>query len=374
MSISPKIHLYCLCWNEARIIPFFLRHYLPLVDRIFVFDNGSTDRSLTLLGGDERIRLAHFDVTGDSFVDEERRLSDAMWKSSRGEADWVAVVDMDEHIYHPDLHAHLRACRDDGITAIQAVGYEMVADRFPDPGDTLCETVTEGFRYPGAMDKLCLFDPDAILRSNFMAGRHGATPAGRVVWDPTHSVKLLHYKQLGLMYFLRRTAELKTGLRPGDIRNGWGAHYSRDFDRLALDFKGHRALARPVPGLRETGPELHLMVHGARISPIMVDDNLFWFELPSGSTSVRIVSRRASPAMPPLGVSVESLVLRGAGEAREIPMDSPELRDGWWGASREENGVSRWTDGNALLVVPPSAPAACILEVRLTGKSLALVR
>jgi len=74
MGDRPKLDLYCLCWNEARIIPFFLRHYLPLADRIIVFDNGSTDQSLALLSGDERIKVTHFDVTGNSFVDEERRL------------------------------------------------------------------------------------------------------------------------------------------------------------------------------------------------------------------------------------------------------------------------------------------------------------
>ncbi len=374
MKSRLKIDLHCLCWNEARIIPFFLRHYLPLVDRIFVHDNGSTDQSLALLSGDERIKVAHFDVTGDSFVDEERRLSDAMWKPSRGEADWVAIVDMDEHIFHPDLHTHLADCQRDGITAIQAVGYEMVADRFPDTGSTLCESVTEGFRYPGAMDKFCLFDPDAILQSNFMAGRHDAEPTGRVVWDASHRVKLLHYKQLGLMYFLRRTAELSTGLRPGDIRNGWGAHYRRDIDRLSRDFMGHKALARPVPGLRVTDSELHLMVHGARISPIAIYDNVFRFMLPAGSTAVRIVSRHASPAMPSLGVSVESLVLQGVAEAWEISLDDPALRYGWWAASREESVVSRWTDGDALLTLPACSEAACVLEVRLTGKSLALVR
>jgi Glycosyl transferase family 2 len=371
-----RIDLYCLCWNEARIIPHFLRHYLPLVDRIFVFDNGSTDNSLALLSGDERVRIAHFDVPGDSFVDEERRLSDAMWKPSRGEADWVAVVDMDEQIYHPDLLVHLNECRCSGITAIQAVGYEMVSSRFPARNDILCETITNGFRYPAALDKFCLFDPDAITLSNFAAGRHGASPKGRVVWDSSHSVKLLHYKKLGLDYYLQRTAELRSGLRPGDIRNGWGAHYSLDVVRLTQDFRRHHVLARSVPGLRqeEAEHEIHLVVHGARISPMTVDDNLFWFALPPGATAVRIVSRCATPFVPSLGVSVESLILWRDDHRCEIPLDSPELRDGWWGPATGESGVSRWTDGNALLVVAPSTPDACILEVRLTGESLALVR
>jgi hypothetical protein len=96
--------------------------------------------------------------------------------------------------------------------------------------------------------------------------------------------------------------------------------------------------------------------------------------LPAGSTSVRIVSRCASPVVPPLGVSVESLALWRDEQRREIPLDSPDLRGGWWGPARKENGFTRWTDGNALLVMPSSVGDACILEVRLTGQSLALVR
>jgi len=31
------------------MVPFFLRHYEPLVDRIVIYDDGSNDRSLELL-------------------------------------------------------------------------------------------------------------------------------------------------------------------------------------------------------------------------------------------------------------------------------------------------------------------------------------
>ena len=376
MKSKPAIDLYCLCWNEARIIPFFLRHYLPWIDRFFIFDNGSGDASLALLSGDERIKVVHFDVTCDSFVDEERRLSDAMWRASRGRADWVAVVDMDEHIHHPAMLDHLAACARDGVTAIQASGYEMISPSFPSREAILCDTITTGFRHPGALDKLCLFDPNAIAESNFHPGRHAASPSGRVVWDASQSVKLLHYKQLGLDYFIKRTGQLKSGLRPGDFRNGWGAHYERQPPRLARDFLLHQSMAGPVPGLArdDREPALHLVVHGERIAPSHIDDTRFRFALPSGSTAVRIVSRCASPVVPPLGVSIESLTVWHDDRRAEIPLDGPELADGWWGAAYEDGGVSRWTNGNALLLMPSSAREACILEVRLTGQSLALVQ
>jgi len=369
MKSRSKVDLHCLCWNEARIIPFFLRHYLPLVDRVFVFDNGSTDQSLALLSGDERIVVSHFDVRGDSFVDEERLLSDTMWKASRDTADWVAVVDMDEHIHHPDLPTYLASCRRAGVTAIQAIGYEMVADEFPAPTAVLTETVTHGFRYKDSLDKFCLFDPGAITESRYHAGRHGASPEGRVVWEPDRSVMLLHYKQLGLDYFIKRTAELKTGLRAGDWKNGWGAHYNRGPVRLMQDFLRHKSMAQPVPGLtaRQAEPGIHLLVHGTRIVPSEVENNRLRFTLPSGTTAVRIVSPRASASMPVVGVSVEGLILYHEDEQRDIPLDSPHLREGWWGPTRLEDRVTRWTDGNALMVMPLALSAACILEVRLTS-------
>ena len=377
MSERPIIDLYCLCWNEARIIPYFLRHYLPLVRRIHVFDNGSTDDSLALLSGDRRVQVMHFDYEGDSFVRQEQELSEVMWRNSRGRADWVAIVDMDEHIHHPALHAHLNACRALGVTAIQAVGYEMVTDHFPPAEAVLSQTLTRGFRYPGGLDKLCLFDPNAITRSGYRPGRHQADPEGRVVWDESWSVKLLHYKKLGLDYLIARTQELLTGLRPGDIRDGHARHYQRDHYGIAEEFGYHRTLAKPVPGLDGSAQEseLHLMVQGKRIDPLESEGNHFRFSLPSGSRSLRLQSRCVSPVTPRLGVSVERLLLRGAGEPCEIPLDSPALSDGWWGATRdEERLLSRWTNGDALVLLPSSLPDPCVLEVRVNGTSLALVR
>src|SRR5579859_373080 len=115
--MAERIHLYCLCWNDARMLPHFFRHYDGLVDRYFVFDNGSTDASLVLLNSHGRVELAHFRVDTDSFVDEERRLSDTIWQRSRGEADWIVIVDIDEHLFHPDFRTYLATCSRQGVTA-----------------------------------------------------------------------------------------------------------------------------------------------------------------------------------------------------------------------------------------------------------------
>src|SRR3712207_4374904 len=164
------------------MLPHFFEHYNPIVDLFFIFDNGSTDGSLEMLAGDERVQVAHFRTEFDSFAETELRLSEEMWKNSRGIAEWVLVIDIDEHVYHEDLSSYLRICQSRGVTAIRAIGYEMVADAFPVTGKRLCDAVTSGARDPIFNDKMCLFDPSAITRSNFGHGRHDAAPEGRVVW------------------------------------------------------------------------------------------------------------------------------------------------------------------------------------------------
>jgi hypothetical protein len=96
--------------------------------------------------------------------------------------------------------------------------------------------------------------------------------------------------------------------------------------------------------------------------------------VPRGSREVRLISRAQSPteARPwlndrrRLGVRVKRIVLRGASELREIPMDHPGLTKGWWDVERNGHTISRWTDGDA--VVPlPAMDGPVMLELHLAG-------
>jgi len=243
-----RIHLYTLCWNDARLLPYFFRHYDQYVDQYFIYDNGSTDDSLQLLGDHGRVQCSHFEVAGNSFVEEEQRLSDSIWKQSIGAADWVVLVDIDEHVYHPRLTEFLRRCTEQGVSAIRATGYEMVAEAFPTEPLPLLELVTHGTRSAGH-DKLVMFNPNLISETGFGPGRHKAAPLGQVVWPQRAEVLLLHFKQLGIDYPIARSAELSRGLRSGDIEQGWGRQYTWSAAEIAQQWAQVRAASGPVPGL-----------------------------------------------------------------------------------------------------------------------------
>ncbi len=63
---------------------------------------------------------------------------------------------------------------------------------------------------------------------------------------------------------------------------------------------------------------------------------------------------------------VRRIVLRGAGEIRENPVDHPDLVTGWWEIERDGRMMSRWTDGAAALPLPPMH-GPILLEIHLAG-------
>ena len=73
-----------------------------------------------------------------------------------------------------------------------------------------------------------------------------------------------------------------------------------------------------------------------------------WFSRAQSPTEARpwLEDRRR------LGVRVKRIVLRGADEVREVPMDHPDLTRGWWAVERDGQMISRWTDGEAVLPLP----------------------
>lgn len=43
-----KITVYTVCFNEELMLPHFLNHYSRIADRIVLYDNQSTDQSMSL--------------------------------------------------------------------------------------------------------------------------------------------------------------------------------------------------------------------------------------------------------------------------------------------------------------------------------------
>lgn len=210
------------------MLPFFFLHYDQFVDKYFIADHGSTDRSMAILKRHPKVSLRDFACDEASFVESARVHYDHCWKESRGVADWVIICNIDEHFEHPRFLRYLRSCKTKGITIIHPLGFDMVSTSFPLPSIALRRQVRLGMRAP-AFDKPQLFDPNRIQEINFKIGRHVAAPVGQVVEDRSGRIKLLHYKYLGQAYFRQRSAQLSTRMKPLDVENRL-AHYHQKQD------------------------------------------------------------------------------------------------------------------------------------------------
>ena len=218
------VHLHATCWNEARMLPFFFEHYDRFVDRYFIRDNCSDDGSLDILAAHPRVEIMELQLEGDSLCQAAFEQVNEFWKPSVGAADWVAVCNIDEFFWHPDLPWYLAACKRRGITHIPSSGWEMFSEEFPVAGEHLPQTRRLGLRFPH-MDKPSFFNPDAITDSGFAMARHSAEPQGRVIQPAETEMQLLHYKHLGHDYTVARQAELGARMRELDREKKWGFQY-----------------------------------------------------------------------------------------------------------------------------------------------------
>jgi hypothetical protein len=134
-------------------------------------------------------------------------------------------------------------------------------------------------------------------------------------------------------------------------------------------------LGQPVrPVEASDDPALHIVAAGRKLRPVHADTGRFIFVLPRNVGTVQLVSRASAPTdVRPwledrrrLGVCLARIVLRDATQVWEIPMDHPDLQEGWWAVERDGWAIRRWTDGKAVLPLPATS-GVTMLELHLCG-------
>lgn len=219
----PVIHLYAVGWNEAKILPFVLKYYMFFVDHFYIYDNYSDDESDEILKTYPQVTVRKFD-TGGTFNDVvHQQIKNSVWKQSRGKADWVMVIDMDELIYHPQLINFLQQSKN---TIFIPYGYNMVTDIFPKYDKLITEQVKYGIP-DSKYSKMVLFNPHKIVEINYEPGAHEAYPEGIIEINLNEELKLLHFKNLGVDYVLSKINDYRNRLSKQNKENNHGIEYER---------------------------------------------------------------------------------------------------------------------------------------------------
>lgn len=240
--MSTVVHLYTICWNEEELLPHFFKYYDDVVDHYVFYDDGSTDRTLEILAQHPKVEVRSLLRDGqDSFILAAKEVHNTSWKETCGLVDWYIYTAVDEFLYAPQgLKKYLDECKAKGVTAIPALGYQMVSDTFPHEGESLFSQVKSGCPWD-KMNKLSIFNPNE-LTPNFLEGRHTAEPKGNVVYPSKDVLLNLHHKYLGFEKTFQRHTELETKLGRIDKENGWGHRYSWTLEKFKEDwdfFKNH---------------------------------------------------------------------------------------------------------------------------------------
>jgi hypothetical protein len=206
------ITVVAIAKNEHDMMPFFMRHYQAIADRIIVYDESDDDtpQIVKQIGG-EVIEMER----GNGIRDDVHALLKSQAGGQFG-GDWTIVPDVDEFVYHPDLRALLADYMAHGITLPRIEGYAMIGDQLLTDG-----YLTNQLR-DGLPDKV--YSKRIIYRSNlpitYRPGAHKVQAIGDVN-SPQADIKLLHYKfAFGWQWLERRLKQVV--LSPENVTNGWG--------------------------------------------------------------------------------------------------------------------------------------------------------
>lgn len=220
------VEVFALCYNEAFMLPEFIRHYQQWYNaKITIYDNMSTDSSRDIartMGCNVLVYDSGNTIRDDLYVN----IKNNCWKYST--ADFVIVCDIDEFL---EVKFLVKDC-----TIIRTEGYDMVG-----PLDTRL-----GLRND-MWDKCVMFRRrGGIKEIGYDFGCHRCHPQGTVIYSKGIA-KLLHRKWLSPQYVFDRHSAYEKRLSDLNKQYGWGEHYhNTTMEKIEAKFKVLQLGARPV--------------------------------------------------------------------------------------------------------------------------------
>jgi glycosyltransferase involved in cell wall biosynthesis len=247
-----RIVVNTVCFNEEKLLPFFLDYYARWASKIVIWDNFSNDATVAVARAFDKTEVVvrQFDTGNEFREDVNRQIKNTCWKDER--ADWIIVCDVDEFLHVEDLPDFL--ARRGDFAVFRPLGYNMVSTDFPSAsGGLITGQIKRGSRDDN-YSKMVLFDPTRVETMDYSVGAHRARPIGRGsvgIFDARYfagELKLLHYKNISFAY--RYSKNLEYAARVGAISRqfNWNFHFGHDEAKQRLEFEALLASAEAVIG------------------------------------------------------------------------------------------------------------------------------
>jgi len=216
-----RIHAHVITWNEERLIWHYLNHHLTFCQRVFVYDNHSTDRTVEIARSfGSRVEVIPF---GDQFLndDDYLKIKNEAWKKS--DADFVIVGDCDEFIFAKDIASIFYRAKMNRVSVIPLKWFDMISDQSVEANRMIHDQIKTGV--PNQGSKNLVFSPELITDINYGYGAHHSKPKG-VTKIGNEFLTCLHYKYLGgVEAMISRHEAYKKRLSKNNLKKNLGSHY-----------------------------------------------------------------------------------------------------------------------------------------------------
>lgn len=240
-----KVAVFSICHDEEAFLPYFFRHYKSFADHIAILDNHSTDNSVKICE-QEGIHVEKLDTDGLHKIDQMTSMKNSYWKSLK-DYDWVFIVDIDEIVYHPDMRGFLEKSKERRYTVLKPTAYQMICETYPTGegqitdimpfGVLSTKEVCQALLACDTFDKKCIISPKDIQETKYGYGAHHAKMTGRVKELCNPSLKLLHYRFLGLDYLFAKNKMRAKRLITDMVAKGSSVHYLKSEEELTTAFQ-----------------------------------------------------------------------------------------------------------------------------------------
>lgn len=235
-----------LCFNEMDILPFVKQYWEKLeVDKVVVFDNGSTDGSIEYLQQFDWIEVRHFDSDGQNDI-IQKSIKEQAYMELKDQYDIIIISDMDECFYFNDFKALGQRMIDEGYNCLVVPNYALCEDYKPQYNDDLllheqCHMFYKqklnhmnGFE---ELSKISIFNCKATDKVSMSVGQHYVMTSPRMMVMLSKDGFCLHIdKGFGIDYKFKVRQKMNDNLSQTNKNSGMCVEYSKSYEELEKEY------------------------------------------------------------------------------------------------------------------------------------------
>lgn len=235
-----------LCKNEEDIIPYVIPYWRRIADKVVVFDNFSTDKSVELLSQHDWIEIRYFESDGQNDA-IQKTIKEQAYLEYKDKYDIIIITDMDELFYFKNFKAVSEAFIDGGYNVLATPIYSLCEDfKPPYSEDKLLHQQCHKF-YKQKMNhmegfedisKLSIFNTKITDSINMSVGQHYVYTNPRMMIMLSNDGFCLHMdKGFGEDYFVKKRKKMGANLSEANIKGGMAIEYLKSEEESRKEYR-----------------------------------------------------------------------------------------------------------------------------------------